>query len=150
MYNPNKSLIFPLADHKIQLRTTQAFLFELKSHALENASLIAPYLHLHNAVLACWAALSSTECPRFSKKDKISSGKMIEHQWRFTTTIEGPGKKRKENTLQWVSIWYNSKHFIWASSFSKQNNRHPDAEKSCKLLEELEDYSADKVAKCNT
>ena len=29
----------------------------------------------------------------------------------------------------------------------KTKNRHPDAEKRCKLLEELEDYSADKVAK---
>lgn len=96
---------FPSTDYEIQIRTTQAFLFELERHVLENASLIGPYLphinaHLHNAVLACRAALSSTECPSFPKKYKIPSGKKTEHQWRFTTTIKKPGRKRKDSTLQ--------------------------------------------------
>ena len=104
MYDLNMSLIFPLTDHEIQIRTTQTFLFELERHVLDNASLVAPYLpninaHLHNTVLACRAVLSSRECPPFPKKYKTSSGKKIEYQWQFTTTIKRPGRKRKENTL---------------------------------------------------
>ena len=50
-------------------------MFELEQHISENASLIGPYLslinaHLHNAVLAYWAALSSTECQLFSQEGK--------------------------------------------------------------------------------
>ena len=60
------SLIFP-TDHKVQIRSTQTFMFELEQHVSENESLIGPYLtlinaHLNNAVSTCRAALSSTEC----------------------------------------------------------------------------------------
>ena len=65
---------FP-TDHEVQIRSTQTFMFELEQHVSENVSLIGPYLtlinaHLHNAVLACRAALSSTECQPFPQERK--------------------------------------------------------------------------------
>ena len=71
-------------DHEVQIRSTQTFMFQLEQHVSENASLIGPYLtlinaHLHNAVVACQAALPSTECQPFLQKGKISSGKRTVH-----------------------------------------------------------------------
>ena len=88
-YCPSRTLCIlshTLLDHEVQLRTTRAFLLELRRHVFESDSLIAPYLHhinahLHNAVLACRAAqaMLSTESPSFSNKQHIPSGTKNEH-----------------------------------------------------------------------
>ena len=99
-------LFFSLLVHTVHLRTTRAFLLELKEQVDKNVTLIAPYLpyinsHLHNAVLACRAAQdkSSTPSSSFTNKQHISSRKN-EHQWRLTKTNKTPGRKRKGATLK--------------------------------------------------
>lgn len=98
--------------HDVQLRSAKALMAELDKELCENHELNAPYLshinaYLQNAVLACRGATGETEePPAFSNKKFVAAGKKSELQWRFSKSTGTPGRKRKGNTLQYVSSCY--------------------------------------------
>ena len=109
-YNTLLNLVSSYTDPTLKLRTFNAHIQELQ-HLVTSQSAPLPYLdhintHLHNAVLACRAAIQAEKTSyssTFPKPDKIPATKKPEHQWRFQHTTKTPGRKRSGLVLRYCT-----------------------------------------------
>ena len=110
-----------ILDPTINLKTFNSLICELQEAVTpENKKLhhLLPHINslLQQAVLNIRAVTTSQVQPATSiDGEKIASGKILEHRWRFHKTTKDPGRKKKGLVLRYLgvnSIRHIPSHFL--------------------------------------